>query len=362
MMAKNRKFTGNPNWKGELQGLLRKHNEMHAWRNKTIAFSTREARACGLFRIFHLLRDGGYKVGPYSLGGRHIEFLVGYWTADPSIEEGLRSRGSSLAMRAYPESPAYIQQKLSFLRTLCGWVGKPGLVLPAQKYVGDPALVTRSTNAQRDRTWSGSNVDVEAIMTKVTQVDPVVGFQLEVLMAFGLRRKEAVMFSPALAEVPAHALPNGVDAGAYLAFLRVTRGTKGGRLRFTAIRNDKQRQVLERALMVAPKPGMHIGRPGLSLKQALTRISNVLRRCGVTKRDLGVTAHGLRHEFAADLYFELTELQAPIKGGPVDLDPAVMRGAYLEVAHQLGHGRPRITGVYLGGRRPIHREAQSIDS
>jgi hypothetical protein len=242
---------------------------------------------------------------------------------------------------------------LSFLRALCDWIGKPGMVLPAKSYVSDPALVSRSTNAVRDRTWSGAQVDVEAVLAKVTQADPVVGLQLEVMLRFALRRKEAVMFCPALAEVPAHALPAGASPGDYLAFLRVKRGTKGGRVRYTAIRNDRQRQVLERALAAAPRPGMHIGRPGQSLKQALDRFSNVLRRCGVSRRQLGVTAHGLRHDFAADLYFELTDMPAPIKGSPANIDPAVMSAAYLEGARQLGHGRPRITGAYLGGRRPM---------
>lgn len=349
-MAKKTKRTGNPDWKGELQRPIDANNGLHSLRGKVVSHSTRSARAHGLFRMFALLRAAGYLIGPTSLGGRHVEFLVAYWTANPCIKEGLRMRGSKLAMLDTPLSPAYIQQQLSFLRALCEWIGKPGLVLPATSYVDDPTLVSRSTNAERDRTWSGAGVDAEAVLAKVTQADPVVGLQLEVLRAFGLRRKEAVMFCPTLAVVPAHAVPAGASQGNYLAFLRIKRGTKGGRVRFTALRNDYQRQVLERALAAAPHPGMHIGRPGQTLKQALSRFSNVLARTGVSLNDLGVTAHGLRHEFAADLFFELTEIQPPIKGGEVGMNPAAMEAAYRDVAHQLGHGRPRITGAYLGSR------------
>jgi integrase len=351
MMAKQSEPTGNPDWKGELQKLLKKNNEMHSLRDKTVSHRTRSARPDGLFRMFRLLREAGWKVGPSSLGERHIQFLMSYWTADPAIEAGLRIRSSKLPVRSAPISPAYIQQQLSFLRALCEWTGKPGLVRPARHYVDDPALVSRSTNATRDRTWSGANVDPQSVLAEIYQADPVVGLQLEVVLAFGLRRKEAVMFCPSLAEVPAHALPANASTGDYLAFVRVKRGTKGGRLRYTAIRTEYQRQVLERAKAAAPHQGMHIGRPGLTLKQALTRFSNVLSRCDVTLDQLGVTAHGLRHEFAADLYHNLTELKAPIKGGPLNIDAEVMKAAYLEVAHQLGHGRPRITGAYLGGRR-----------
>jgi integrase len=333
-------------------------------RDKVLSYRTQDARAHALFRIFKLLRDAGYKVSPASLAGRHVEFLILYWTADRAVETGLRTRGSKLALLDKPFSASYIQQQLSFLRALCVWIGKPGMVLSASHYASDTALVTRAANATRDRTWSSANVDREAIIRRVTKADAVVGLQLEILVAYGLRVKEAVMFSPARAEVPRSALPIGVPADDYLSFLRVGRGTKGGRLRFTAIRTEYQREVLARALLVAPRPGMHIGRPGQSLKQALTRFSNVLRRCGVSQRDLGVTAHGLRHEFAADLYYELTEVPPPIKGGPAGADAPGLIAAYLEVARQLGHGRPRITGAYLGSpraRKKTEEAAMQID-
>jgi hypothetical protein len=142
------------------------------------------------------------------------------------------------------------------------------LMLPAKRYVDDPALVERSGNAQRDRTWSGAQIDIDAVLSTVHAADPIVGLQLELARAFGLRRKEAVTFAPALAEVPKHALPANAVAGDYLAFARVKRGTKGGRIRYTAIRTDYQKEVMARARAIAPRAGMHVGRPGQSLKQA----------------------------------------------------------------------------------------------
>ena len=56
------------------------------------------------------------------------------------------------------------------------------------------------------------------------------------------------------------------------------RGTKGGRLRFVAIRNDEQRAALERALPFAPHPSSHLGHTGLTLKQSLKRFDNVMRK------------------------------------------------------------------------------------
>lgn len=332
---------------------MAQHNNRHAKLPKVISHNTMQAREQGLFRMFTLLRALGYKPRPSGLNGRHLEALVEHWTADPVAAERSRSSGASkLAPLAQPHSAAYIQQQLSILRVFAGWIGKPGMVLPAEAYVDNPALVQRSCCAKSDLSWSGNDVDIERVFSSVAKLDPFVAVQLELMLAFGLRRKEAVMFRPQLAQVPAHALPVGYPVGAqYLSFLRIKRGTKGGRLRYTAMRNPEQLRAFERALAVAPYQTSHVGRPGLSLKQALDRFSNVLRAAGVSRKLLGVTPHGLRHQFAGDLYFELTELQAPVRGGDIAGDPALVAAAYLEVARQLGHNRPAISGAYLGSRR-----------
>lgn len=335
-------------WRGQLKLVLNEHNHLHATRSKAVSYKTREEREQALFRIFMLLRQLGCPVLPANLGGRHVQLLVDYWTAAPALAERLAAPGSKVAPRDAPVSPAYLQQQLSFLRVFAGWIGKPGMVLPAERYC-DPALARREQMASRDRSWEGNGVDPQQVLAKVAERDPVVALQLEVMMAFGLRRKEAVMFSPLAAEVPAHALPASAPPSKYLAFLRVKRGTKGGRLRYTAIRNPAQEAALERARRYVEMIGQsHIGKPGLTLAQSLDHFSYVLAAAGVTRSALGVTAHGLRHQFAADLYLELAELPPPVRGGVAD--PTMMNASYLEVARQLGHGRPQIAGAYLGAR------------
>lgn len=335
------------NWKPALGRIIAEHNWKHAKKHKGVSKRTEEERSDGLYRYFTWLREAGFKFAPYNLGGRHIEFLMRYVTAAPGLEDELEERGSKLQPRTTPLEPSTIQSMLSTLRTFCQWIGKPGLVRPGTHYA-DEKLVERSGVAKRDRTWSGVEVDRADVIAKVTQADSVVGLQLEVMAAFGLRRKEAVMFSPALACVPAYALPEAETSTSYLAFLKVKQGTKGGRLRYVALRDDLQKDVLQRALRVAPHPGTHIGYPGKTLKQALDKFSNTLRKCGVSLKELGVTPHGARHEFASNLYIELTDALPPIKGGNPSLEPALMEAAYQEVARQLGHGRARITQAYLG--------------
>lgn len=349
------------NWHEVLDQILAENNWKHATKGKNVAYATQAHRRKTLFRFFRLLRKAKFKFAPYNLGGRHIEFAIRYWTAAPDIDEELEKKGSKLQPLASPLKAATIQTNLSALRVYCQWIEKPGMVRSAEYYV-DKYLVERSGNATRDRTWSGAGVDRDAIIAKVSRVDQVVGLQLEVMVAYGLRRKEAVMFCPTMAHVPNYALPDGETSTDYLSFLKVKRGTKGGRLRYVAIRNPMQQSVYERALKAAPHPGTHIGYPGKSLKQALDRFSNVLRACGVTLAQLGVTPHGLRHEFANDLYYELTEALPPVKGGDPHLSREVMDAAYLEVARQLGHGRPQISGAYLGSRKrePFSRSRSSL--
>ncbi|MGO4465102.1 integrase domain-containing protein [Pseudoduganella sp. RAF53_2] len=154
---------------------------------------------------------------------------------------------------------------------------------------------------------------------------------------------------PHISEVPDYALPASCAAiDRYVSFLRIMRGTKGGRLRFAAIRTDAQHEALVSARAIARCPHSNWARPGLSLKQSLDLFSNVVRATGLTKKTLGVTPHGLRHEFAGDLYIDITNLQPPVRGSTPCSDPDTMRAACQEVARQLGHNRPKISNAYLG--------------
>jgi hypothetical protein len=341
-------MSNNPNWKRSLQNKINEHNRQHGGKPKGVSNKTMHERACSLFRSFTLLRRLGSQIDPSSLAGRHIQMLVDYWTGNARIADRCRQRGVEMLERAH--STAYIEQQLSFLRVYADtWIGKPGMVHPLADYVDDPARFKRSYTATEDRSWEGNQVEFTSIVEKVEVIDPRVAAQLALQLAFGLRRKEAVMFMPHIAVVPAESVPTSQHASdRYAVFLSVRRGTKGGRLRFVAIRNDEQRSALDRAMQFAPHPSSHLGHPGLSLKQSLKRFDNVMQKVGITKRQLGVTAHGLRHQFAHEFHFELTGVQAPVRGGDVCADPDTLKAALLEIARQLGHSRPQITNVYLG--------------
>lgn len=351
-------MANNSNWKVELSAIIQQHNDGHAVRDKTVSFNTQQARRQGLFRIFALLRDLGFQVAPKNLGARHVAVLMSYWTAQPCTEGEAFRRGTGPDWPRVPYSAAYIQQQMSILRTFSGWIKKDGLVKAAEQYVEDPSLTRRTYSARQDKGWKAHGVDVRRKIDEVRGIDKHVAVQLQIMIAFGLRRKEAVMFSPRSAEVPAHAMPDAHPPGErYISFLRIKRGTKGGRLRFAAVRSEDQREALQEACQLARGPRGHIGRPGLTLKQSLDLFSNVVRQVGLTKKELGVTPHGLRHQFAGDLYFEIANVKAPVQDGEPLVDAAAMKDAYRQVARQLGHNRPQISNAYLGSPRVRHRAA-----
>jgi len=326
-----RKGPPRASWKRTLQDILWAHNDRHATKPKAVSAKTQAERAAALFRCFNDLRALRFKIrNPCSLGGRHVRALVADWTAPQPC-----TRRATL-------SPATIQAELSSLRTFAEWIGKPGLVQPAEAYVTDAATVARRTVTTTDRSWPARGIDPDALIEKIAAYDAWVGAELRVARAFGLRVKEAVMLRPRLAEKVALDAP-----GVPTSHLEVMRGTKGGRLRHVPIDTPAKRAALEAAKALATTDAQYLANPARTLKQNLDRLHNVMKRFGLTRRALGVTAHGLRHGYAADRYEGLAGAPAPVRGGHTP-DPKADDRARLQVTEELGHSRSQILGAYLG--------------
>jgi integrase len=335
-------MSNNADWTHQLQRLIDEHNWRHAKKAKNVSNKTMEERAQILFLAFRQLRSLGFQPAPRCLDGNHVQHLVWLWTADARIEERCKSQG--VAMPEKPLSPATLQARLSTLRVFCGWIGKPGMVLVPQRYVTDPALVRRTYVAQEDKSWTAKGVDAAEIVARVSAIDRFIAAMIDIILHFGLRKKEAAMLAPHWAVVPASMVPIANPTAEF--YLMVIDGTKGGRLRFVPIDTEAKLRALERAQQVAVHRYSHLGRPGHSLKQTLDRFSYVMRKVGVTRDQLKVTIHGLRHQFANDLYFSLTDIPSPVRGGvPTDLQRHV--DACLEIARHLGHERTQISGAYI---------------
>jgi integrase len=244
------------------------------------------------------------------------------------------------------------------------------MVLAPERYVSDPALVKRTYVAQQDKSWTAKGMDPAEIIARISAIDRFIAAMVDVIFHFGLRKKEAVMLLPHIAMVPASMVPTDSPAAEF--YLMCVNGTKGGRLRFIPIDTEAKREAIERAQQVAVHRYSHLGHPGNSLKQTLNRFSYVMAKVGVTRNQLDVTIHGLRHQYANDLYFALTDIQSPVRGGaPTDLKRHV--AACLEISKQLGHGRPQVSQAYISNTslsrrqsarhaRPTSEEVCAIDS
>lgn len=314
-------------WREELARIIGHFNRKHARKDKDISHKTREDRQEFYFAFFAELRgpDVRMRVRPRNLGNRHIAFMVRRWLA-----RGL--------------APGTIQLYLSYLRTFAEWIGHPGMVLTAERYVADATCVRRSYAARADKSWSAQGVPADAKIAEVAAFDRYVGCQLLMALRFSLRVKEAIMCTPHTAEVDGQ--------------LEVKHGTKGGRRRFVPIDTPEKRAALDVAKGCAATRQAHLGRPGRSLQQNLERFRYVMRKFGLNKGVLGVTAHGLRHEYANDRYEDFAGVASPVRGGraiPREED----RAARLRLAEELGHSRENITAAYIG---PVLRRPRGVSS
>ncbi len=312
-----------------LDVLLELFNAQHTSLQKTVSHKTRHDRAQFLRRFFRdLNKRAGFKKlpDPRNLGQKHIEAMVQLWRQDHL-------------------APATIQTYLSFLRGLALWTNKPGFVRPPAYYGLEVAEYQRHEAAQRDKTWRAAGVQVNELIAKVSAFDPRVGASLALIEAFGLRRKESVTFRPFAHE--AEAAQTGLAPEQCNAERYVRVKGKGGRTRDLAVDREKRSAALAHAQSVAAGPSSHMGDPGRDLKRNLRRFDYVVSRFGITKKQLGVTAHGLRHEVLGDEFKGLTGHAPPIQGGdtpPREVDYAARKA----VAALAGHARVRAAEAYLG--------------
>lgn len=333
----DRKKTGD--WKGELQEVLHLHGRVTArGKTKPVSNRTLAVRESVLFQCMEQIRELGYDIQSIrSLKTKHIEALVEHW-----VGEGI--------------SAGTIQNRLSYLRALCKWIGKDGMIPPTEEFAERyyPGRLKRTVAAVTDKSWSAKGLSAEEVIVAVAQEDRYVAMQLKVIHAFGLRREEAVQFKP-----------HKVDEG---GVLRIREGTKGGRERMVPVESDYQRQVLAEAKAAVSIWDGHIGHPGKSLAQNLRRFSYVMERMGLTKKDLGATAHGLRHQRLNDIFEEVAGVPSPVRqmsgldsmsGSDAVVvekgDPYLWKAAQQKVSHVGGHARLSISTAYTGSQQSLRK-------
>src|SRR3989344_2949507 len=272
-----------------LEVLIELFNALHTSMAKTVSHKTRQERAQFLRRFFRDLRTkAGFKTvpDPRNLGQKHIRAMVQVWQ-----QEHL--------------APATIQTYLSFLR----------------------------------------GVAIDPVIAQVCDHDSFVGASLRLIRAMGLRRKESVLFRPFESIVPFESTglpPEDKSADRYARI----KG-KGGRVRHIPLDSPERLAAVAFAQGVVSSQDAHMGNPAHDLRKNLRHFDYVLTKFGITVRERGVTAHGLRHEVLIGHYEALAGTAPPVRGNGV-VAPEVDRAARQAVALLAGHARPRAACAYLG--------------
>jgi len=251
-----------------------------------------------------------------------------------------------------------IQERICLLRRFFCLIGKPNAIP-----TGDVLCRLLQQNGiqagTRGRTyipdlpkgWRDLGIDVDAVIAMVASMDAIAGVLLKLMLVFGLRLNEAMQLQPSVSRHATH--------------LFVWRGTKGGKQRSIPFSSEpekakREQEVLDEAVAIASRhPKGELGWKGLSLEQSKNHLRVLLRNAGITKGGLGVTPHGLRHQYATDLFEQLTGLPAPVlQKLPYEAylrEKVKVAAAFLEISRRMGHERPNITQSYGGSVARLQR-------
>ena len=268
------------------------------------SYATRRDRAYALAQMANTLHELGHRgLRAKGLKGKHIEALVRHW-----FERGL--------------SPATARNRMAHVRWWANRIGKATMV----KANADYGIGARShvSNGARRR-------DLDT--AKLARVgDPHVRMALRLQAAFGLRREEAIKFSPS------HA-----DRGDRIAVKAST--AKGGRAREVPVRSEAQRNLLDEVRRLVG--GGALIPPSRNYAEHRRVYEDQTKAAGLDRM------HGLRHAYALDRYEALTGWRAPAAGGPSRRELAGERrridaAARRRISAELGHGRLEVARAYLG--------------
>lgn len=311
----------------EFRGLLYRHGSVAATCERAVSAKTRRERRVVMRRMLIDLFQGGFKLRRLdNFRGKHARAILSHW-----VELGL----ASSTMSTY----------VSHLRAFVTWLQKPELVPLIDQYCRErPGMTRRQSATPTDKSERGAGVDFAEIQRRAAG-DAHFACQLLLIKEFGLRVREAFEFRPHLA----------VNAEGRV---EITRGTKGGRPRELIMPlTEAQRAALEQAKALVPhRAGSMIPPQYVRAKDWSAHFYRLCRRIGLTRKQLGVTPHSLRHGALLDLYEELAGVPAPVRRVvDVSIEPALDRTVRQIVARNAGHSRLHVSSAYLG--RPRRRAA-----
>ncbi|BCG05176.1 hypothetical protein PPGU19_097440 (plasmid) [Paraburkholderia sp. PGU19] len=334
-------------WRSRVEAIL-KANVYRRVNGRVAAHRTVEHNTTVIFCAFdtwHNKLNHKIKI-PQKLTDRHVQVLVRYW-----YEEG--------------KAASTMNNDLSVLRKFFGWMGKKGIVRSLKEYLPDaPADRIERRNmaatGNRSKSWSANGIDVEQKLQEAFALDERFGIILAMQFAFGYRRKETISIRPWINDLR----PLGQNA-----FMMYERdGTKGGRQRLIRLEFPFQVWALDYAKSRISKRA-HLGwqktRRGenATLEYSLERYKEYMKKLGICRKDVFVTGHGGRAEYAENcaLLRGFVPVPASLGGKANQMPREDLEILEKQVSENLGHSRARITrDSYYG--TPDKAEPQAASS
>lgn len=277
--------------------ILRQHNPS--------SFATKSERFKTVRLVDKQLMELGYRgLELKALKPKHIDALLQKWQADAL-------------------SPGTVKNRMTHIRWLAEKINKKGIVPTSNAVLGVENRVY-VTGENKGKALSEKQLN--------SIPDQHLKMSLKLQAAFGLRREEAMKIQPEKA-----------DHGDYL--ILDASWCKGGRDRAIPILNEAQRELLEEAKVLAR--GRSLIPVQRTYVEQMKRYENTCIKIGLER------AHGLRHSYAHQRYFELTGIECPavsgvsVRGLSADLKMADKEARAI-ITRELGHGRLQVTAVYLG--------------
>ena len=288
--------------------------------SQTLGLKTQRMRAICLVAALQLLQQkGGFMIQSLSaLKERHIEFLLSHWVA-----EG-HARGT-------------IENKLSYLGALAQWLGKGNLIKDSSQYPQLADLPHRSGTTLVDKSWEAIGLDAHQKIALIAKENTNVGIQLALQITFGLRTEESMLLRP----------HDVVMRRSNQVYLMISDGTKGGRPRRVNVKDEADLAIIDLAQQFINKKSRTTIPEEYTLREWQNKYYYLLKKHGFTKKALGVTAHGLRHQYLQTLYEELTGHVSPVRGGDQPA-PDVLAQARQIITEHAGHSRLSKANAYIG--------------
>lgn len=300
-----------------LDALLETHGKKSYDGAKRISFGTTSSRSAILHQAFeYLAAEHMCPRKPENFKPKHMAKLVQHWE-----EQGLAA--------------STLQLRYSTFSTFCIWIKKRGMLGDISRYLKNPNAAKRTYVATEDKSWTEKEIDILQKIAEVEVIDNRVAIHLKLEYAFGLRLQESVTLHP-------HEADHGTC-------LFVGWGTKGGRDRFVRIETDYQRQVLEEAKRFANRSTGSLIPDTFKRRSWIRYVYRIYNKCGIGRKH-GFVPHGLRHQYANDMYEKLTGNESPVRAENTSATPADDTRARQVIAESLGHSRPQVTGMYCGGK------------